>query len=90
MRAIEVTIQNLIGSGMDPKTENNPYLGFIYTSFQERATKVRLLLLYWQQDCETAVSYVAPTGCVAGVAVGSAIAWSNAKLWWLCEQSTCA
>lgn len=22
----------------DPRTENNPYLGFIYTSFQERAT----------------------------------------------------
>ncbi|CAI5495914.1 unnamed protein product [Closterium sp. Naga37s-1] len=22
----------------DPKTENNPYLGFVYTSFQERAT----------------------------------------------------
>ena len=41
MRSVEVTIQNLIGSGMDPKTENNPYLGFIYTSFQERATKVR-------------------------------------------------
>jgi hypothetical protein len=40
MHAIEVTIQNLIGSGMDPKTENNPYLGFTYTSFQERATKV--------------------------------------------------
>lgn len=40
MRQIELTIQNLIGSGMDPKTENNPYLGFIYTSFQERATKV--------------------------------------------------
>mmetsp|Transcript_11276 Transcript_11276/g.33886 ORF Transcript_11276/g.33886 Transcript_11276/m.33886 type:complete len:429 (+) Transcript_11276:175-1461(+) len=40
MKAIEVTIQNLIGSGMDPKTENNPYLGFIYTSFQERATKI--------------------------------------------------
>lgn len=41
MKSIEVTIQNLIGSGMDPKTENNPYLGFVYTSFQERATKVR-------------------------------------------------
>ena len=41
MKAVERTIQNLIGSGMDPKTENNPYLGFIYTSFQERATKVR-------------------------------------------------
>ena len=40
MKAVERTIQNLIGSGMDPKTENNPYLGFIYTSFQERATKV--------------------------------------------------
>ncbi len=40
MQAVEVTIQNLIGSGMDPKTENNPYLGFIYTSFQERATAV--------------------------------------------------
>jgi acyl-[acyl-carrier-protein] desaturase len=39
-QAVEKTIQNLIGSGMDPKTENNPYLGFIYTSFQERATKV--------------------------------------------------
>jgi acyl-[acyl-carrier-protein] desaturase len=40
MKTIEVTIQNLIGSGMNPKTENNPYLGFVYTSFQERATKV--------------------------------------------------
>ena len=35
-----MTIQNLIGSGMDPKTVNDPYLGFIYTSFQERATKI--------------------------------------------------
>lgn len=41
MKAIEITIHNLISSGMDPKTENNPYLGFLYTSFQERATKVR-------------------------------------------------
>ena len=24
----------------DPGTENNPYLGFVFTSFQERATKV--------------------------------------------------
>ncbi|BBN03565.1 acyl-[acyl-carrier-protein] desaturase [Marchantia polymorpha subsp. ruderalis] len=38
MRSIEKTIQYLIGSGMDPQTENNPYLGFVYTSFQERAT----------------------------------------------------
>ena len=38
MKQIEKTIQYLISSGMDIKTENNPYLGFIYTSFQERAT----------------------------------------------------
>ncbi|PIN15081.1 Acyl-[acyl-carrier-protein] desaturase [Handroanthus impetiginosus] len=38
MKQIEKTIQYLIGSGMDPRTENSPYLGFIYTSFQERAT----------------------------------------------------
>ncbi|CAA2977692.1 stearoyl-[acyl-carrier- ] 9-desaturase, chloroplastic [Olea europaea subsp. europaea] len=38
MKQIEKTIQYLIGSGMDPRTENSRYLGFIYTSFQERAT----------------------------------------------------
>ncbi|XP_024964462.1 stearoyl-[acyl-carrier-protein] 9-desaturase 6, chloroplastic-like [Cynara cardunculus var. scolymus] len=40
MKMIERTVQYLIGSGMDPGTENNPYLGFVYTSFQERATFV--------------------------------------------------
>ena len=40
LKPIETTIQNLIGAGMNPKTENNPYLGFVYTSFQERATKI--------------------------------------------------
>lgn len=34
MRSIETTIQRLIGSGMDPQLENNPYLCFVYTSFQ--------------------------------------------------------
>ena len=29
---------DIVLSSQDPKTENNPYLGFIYTSFQERAT----------------------------------------------------
>ncbi|CAL0327885.1 unnamed protein product [Lupinus luteus] len=38
MRQIEKSVQYLIGSGMDPRIENNPYLGFIYTSFEERAT----------------------------------------------------
>ncbi|XP_057972972.1 stearoyl-[acyl-carrier-protein] 9-desaturase 6, chloroplastic-like [Malania oleifera] len=38
MRMVERTVQYLIGSGMDPGTENNPYMGFVYTSFQERAT----------------------------------------------------
>nr|XP_023877078.1 stearoyl-[acyl-carrier-protein] 9-desaturase 6, chloroplastic [Quercus suber]POE80318.1 stearoyl-[acyl-carrier-protein] 9-desaturase 6, chloroplastic [Quercus suber] len=40
MLMIEKTVQYLIGAGMDPGTENNPYLGYVYTSFQERATFV--------------------------------------------------
>ena len=40
MRAVEVTIQNLIGRGLDPKLENNPYLCFVYTSFQARFLRV--------------------------------------------------
>ncbi|KAJ6352639.1 hypothetical protein OIU76_001800 [Salix suchowensis] len=40
MLMVEKTVQYLIGAGMDPGTENNPYLGFVYTSFQERATFV--------------------------------------------------
>ena len=38
MRHIEKTIQYSIGLGMGPWIENNPYLGFINTSFRERAT----------------------------------------------------
>ncbi|XP_060196981.1 stearoyl-[acyl-carrier-protein] 9-desaturase 6, chloroplastic-like [Lycium barbarum] len=38
MLMIEKTLQYQIGAGMDNRTENNPYLGFVYTSFQERAT----------------------------------------------------
>ncbi|KAJ0970943.1 hypothetical protein J5N97_018902 [Dioscorea zingiberensis] len=38
MKQIEKTIHYLISSGMDMKAESSPYLGFIYTSFQERAT----------------------------------------------------
>lgn len=40
MRAIETTIHHLLREGFDPGTDNDPYLGFIYTSFQERATKI--------------------------------------------------
>lgn len=40
MRAVEVTIHHLIADGFNPQTGNDPYLGFIYTSFQERATKI--------------------------------------------------
>jgi len=40
MRSVETTIHHLIKDGFDPQTENDPYLGFIYTSFQERATKI--------------------------------------------------
>jgi acyl-[acyl-carrier-protein] desaturase len=40
MRAVEVTIQHLITSGFNPGAEKDPYRGFVYTSFQERATKI--------------------------------------------------
>lgn len=40
MRSIEVTIQHLITNGFNPKIKKDPYKGFIYTSFQERATKI--------------------------------------------------
>ncbi len=40
MHAVEVTVQHLIRAGFDAGTENDPYLGFIYASFQERATKI--------------------------------------------------
>lgn len=40
MHAFEITTQYLIRTGFDPKTDNDPYKGLIYTSFQERATKI--------------------------------------------------
>ena len=40
MRSIEVTIQHLITTGFNPGAEMDPYRGFVYTSFQERATKI--------------------------------------------------
>ena len=40
MRAVEGTIQRLIGRGMDIATEQHPYRCMVYTSFQERATKM--------------------------------------------------
>jgi acyl-[acyl-carrier-protein] desaturase len=40
MQAVERTIHYLLNSGFDPLTENDPYLGFVYTSFQERATRI--------------------------------------------------
>lgn len=40
MRAVEVTIHNLLANGFDPRTEGDPYQAMIYTSFQERATRI--------------------------------------------------
>jgi acyl-[acyl-carrier-protein] desaturase len=40
MRAVETTIHHLVNNGFDPSTQNDPYLGFIYAAFQERATKI--------------------------------------------------
>ncbi|MEW6060873.1 MAG: acyl-ACP desaturase [Bacteroidota bacterium] len=40
MRAVETTVQHLINNGFNTNSGNDPYLGFVYTSFQERATKI--------------------------------------------------
>lgn len=40
MRAVEVTIQHLIRNGFDLKSDNDLYKSLVYTSFQERATKI--------------------------------------------------
>ena len=40
MRAIEQTIHWLLTNGFNPKTDACPYRSMIYTSFQERATKI--------------------------------------------------
>jgi len=38
MRKVEQTVHHLLRNGFDPLTDNNIFQGFIYTSFQERAT----------------------------------------------------
>lgn len=40
MRAIEVTIGEFIRGGFTTKSLNDPYKGMVYTSFQERATRI--------------------------------------------------
>jgi acyl-[acyl-carrier-protein] desaturase len=40
MREVEITIQRLLYNGVELQTAADPYNGLIYTSFQERATKI--------------------------------------------------
>lgn len=40
MRSVEAATHHLINNGFDPRTGNDPYCGLVYTSFQERATKI--------------------------------------------------
>jgi acyl-[acyl-carrier-protein] desaturase len=40
MRAVEVTIHNLISGGFEPRAHPDLYGGLVYTAFQERATKI--------------------------------------------------
>lgn len=40
MHAVELTVHYLIANGFNPNTFPNPYNGLIYTSFQERATRI--------------------------------------------------
>jgi acyl-[acyl-carrier-protein] desaturase len=40
MKQVEITIHHLISNGFDAKSDQDPYQALIYTSFQERATKI--------------------------------------------------
>jgi len=40
MRSVEVTVNHLLANGFNPEGHPDPYNGLIYTSFQERATKI--------------------------------------------------
>jgi len=40
MRSVERTVQRLIAGGFNPQSYPDPYNGLVYTSFQERATKI--------------------------------------------------
>lgn len=40
MREVEVTVHHLIADGGDTQNENDPYRTFVYTSFQEIATRI--------------------------------------------------
>lgn len=40
MKEVEITIHNLLSHGVDAKTDQDPYQAMIYTSFQERATRI--------------------------------------------------
>lgn len=40
MKLVEKTIQRLLHNGIDLQTMGDPYNGLVYTSFQERATKI--------------------------------------------------
>ncbi len=40
MRAVEVTVHHLLSSGFNTGSGDEPYSGLVYTSFQERATKI--------------------------------------------------
>jgi acyl-[acyl-carrier-protein] desaturase len=40
MRTIEVTVHHLLSAGFNPESQQNLYAGLVYTSFQERATKI--------------------------------------------------
>lgn len=40
MRAVEESIGDFLRNGFTTKTSNNPYRGMVFTSFQERATRI--------------------------------------------------
>jgi acyl-[acyl-carrier-protein] desaturase len=40
MHAVELSVHRLLAGGFNPRVNGDPYRGLVYTSFQERATKI--------------------------------------------------
>ena len=63
---IETTIHHLINNGFDPQTENDPYRGFVYTSFQERATKISIGMSVSLRSGRARIIFTKSCGMIAG------------------------
>lgn len=66
MRAVEVTVHHLLDRGFDPRAAEDLYGGLVYTSFQERATKLSHLRVGQLAEVEGCASLAGICKRIAG------------------------